>query len=78
MQFYERPRFLLIRRASGLTSERVAQEAGLSLYEEYRAELGNAVEPEVAERLAAAFSRLTGKAWTVQETAIRVRGGDQR
>lgn len=78
MQIHERPRFLLIRRASGLTSEHVAQEAGLSLSEEYRAELGNAVEPEVAERLVAAFSRLTGKDWTVQETAIRVRGGGQR
>lgn len=69
----EHPRFLMVRRESGLTSERVAQEAGLSLADEYGAELGNAMEPAVAEHLLAAFSRLTGRAWTLQETAICVR-----
>lgn len=69
----ERPRFLTLRRESGLTSEQVAKEARLSLSDEYRAEIGCAIEPTVAARILAAFSTLTGKAWTMQETAINVR-----
>jgi hypothetical protein len=69
----ERPRFLTLRRESGLTSEQVAKEARLSLSDEYRAEIGSAIEPEIAARILAAFSMLTGKPWTMQETAINVR-----
>lgn len=69
----ERPRFLTLRRESGLTSEQVAKEARLSLSDEYRAEIGSAVEPEIAARVLAAFSTLTGKVWAMQETAINVR-----
>ena len=69
----ERPRFLTLRRESGLTSEQVAKEARLSLSDEYRAEIGSAIEPEIAARVLAAFSTLTGKVWTMQETAINVR-----
>jgi transcriptional regulator with XRE-family HTH domain len=72
MSIDERPRFLTLRRESGLTSEQVAQKAGLSLSDEYRAEIGSAMEPEVAERILEAFSSLTGKAWTMRETAINV------
>ena len=68
-----RPRFLTLRRESGLTSEEVAREAQLSLSDEYRAEIGSAIEPEIAARVLAAFSTLTGKVWTMQETAINVR-----
>jgi len=68
----ERPRFLTLRRESGLTSEQVAKEARLSLSDEYRAEIGSAIEPEIATRILTAFSTLTGKAWTMQETAINV------
>lgn len=69
----ERPRFLTVRRLWGLTSEQVAQEAGLTLTEEYRAEIGGTVEPEVAERLLTAFARLTGRKWTLEEIAINRR-----
>jgi len=72
----ERPRFLVLRQNSGLTSQQVAQEAGLPLSEEYRAEIGSAVEPDVAERVLAAFSRLTGKTWTLAETAITIHTGE--
>jgi transcriptional regulator with XRE-family HTH domain len=50
-QMTERPRFLTLRREHGLTSEQVAKEAGLTLAEEYRAEIGSAVEPDVAYTL---------------------------
>jgi len=43
------------------------------LSDEYRAEIGSAIEPEIAARVLAAFSTLTGKVWTMQETAINVR-----
>jgi hypothetical protein len=66
----ERPCLLPLRRKAGLTSEQVTKEAGLTLAEEYRAEIGGAVAPDAAERLLAAFSRLTGKAWTLKEAAI--------
>ncbi len=75
-QMTERPRFLALRREHGLTSEQVAKEAGLTLAEEYRAEIGGTVAPDVAERLLAAFCRLTGKAWTIEETAINKRRED--
>lgn len=73
MPIDERPRFLTLRRESGFTSEQVAREAQLSLSDEYRAEIGSAIEPEIAARVLAAFSTLTGKVWTMQETAINVR-----
>ena len=73
MQTTERPRFLVLRQESGLTSQQVAQEAGLPLADEYRAEIGCVVEPEVAERILTAFSRLTGKPWTIAELAINMR-----
>ncbi len=69
----ERPLFLVLRRNSGLTSQQVAQEAGLSLADEYRAEIGSAIEAHLAERIVAAFSRLTGKTWSVAEMAISIR-----
>jgi transcriptional regulator with XRE-family HTH domain len=70
----ERPhRFLALRLQSGLTSEQVAQKAGLTLGDEYRAETGSAIEQDVAERILTAFSQLTGKVWTMQEAAINVR-----
>lgn len=69
----EQPRFLTLRRESGLTSEQVAQAAKLSLSDEYRAEIGCAIEPEMAARILAAFSILTGKGWTMQEIAINIR-----
>lgn len=72
MQINERPRFLMRRRESGLTSEQVAKEAGLSLADEYRAEIGSVVELEVAERILAAFSRLTDKPWTLAEISINI------
>ena len=78
MQTTERPCFLWLRREYGLTSEQVAQEAGLPLADEYQAEIGCGVAPETAERVRAAFSRLTGKAWAMQETAIHIRKGENR
>jgi hypothetical protein len=68
-----RRRFLLVRQESGLTSEHVAQEAGLTLAEEYRAEISCAVEPATAARLLTAFCRLTGASWTLEESAILTR-----
>lgn len=69
----ERPRFLALRLEHGFTSQQVAQEAGVSLSEEYRAEIGCTVEAEVAERVRAAFSRLTGQAWSLADMAITTR-----
>lgn len=73
----ERPRsrFLLLRRCSGLTSEGIAREAGLPLIEKYRAEIGWAVEPDVAARLLAAFSRQTDKCWTLSDMALLMKEG---
>ena len=76
MQTTERPRFLVLRQNSGLTSQQVAQEAGLPLSDEYRAEIGCVVEADVAERVRAAFSRLTGQRWTLTELAIALRQGE--
>jgi hypothetical protein len=73
MRTAEHRRFLMRRRESGLTSEQVAEAAGLALAEEYRAEIGCVVESEVATRLLAAFSRLTGRNWTMEEAAINTR-----
>ena len=70
MSLSERPHFLALRQEHGFTSQQVAQEAGLSLSEEYRAEIGCAVEAEVAERVRAAFSRLTGQTWSLAEMAV--------
>jgi len=71
----ERSRFLLQRRNSGLTSQQVAREAGLSLAEEYRAEIGCEVEADSAQRLLEALGRLTGKPWTLHDAAIVVKQG---
>ena len=73
MPSFELPLFLTVRRDSGLTSQEVVQEAGLSLSDEYRAEIGSAIEAHLAEQIVAAFSRLTGKTWSVDEMAITTR-----
>ncbi len=71
MQTAEQYHFLTRRQESGLTSEQFAEAAELALAEEYRAEIGCIMQPEIASRLLAAFSRLTGRSWTMEEAAIK-------
>ena len=77
--FNERPTLLWVRREynhlnkTHLTSQQVAQEAGLPLSTYYLAEIGGLTDAQDVETILAAFSRLVGQRYTLKEVYIQVR-----
>lgn len=61
-----------LRRKTNLTSRQVADEAGVPLRVEYLMEIGGIVTPEDAKKVLAAFSRLTGKQYSLQNVQVHL------
>jgi hypothetical protein len=55
-----------------LTSEQVAEAAGVPLWREYQVEIGVPVPPEDAQKVVAAFSKLTKQVCTVEDVSVRM------
>lgn len=66
------PTLMQVRREHDLTSQQLAQAAGVPLFVEYRAEIGAAVTGEEAEKLLRALSRLTGQHYTQEQVHLLV------
>lgn len=62
-----------IRQSHNLTSQQVADQAGLLLRVEYVAEIGGLVEQEEAEAIARALSEITGKYYTVAMLGLTIK-----
>jgi hypothetical protein len=64
---------MFIRRKHNLTSQQLANEAGLPLRTEYQAEIGVAISEQEANWLISALSRLTGQAHTIFSLGLLIK-----
>ena len=62
--------FQQLRREKHLTSQQVAEAAGVSLREEYLFEIGGIVSKETEQRIMQAFSKLTEQSTEEQPTVV--------
>ena len=60
--------FQRLRREKGLTSQAVADAAGVPLREEYLFEIGGVVSDEIKQKVLTAFHKLTGQSVEEQPT----------
>src|SRR5450755_541899 len=65
-----RPTLQTARREAHLTSREVAEAAGVPLEIEYQMEIGGIVSQEDAEKILAAFSRLSGEACSLDTVQV--------
>ncbi|MBA2677054.1 MAG: hypothetical protein H0U76_01435 [Ktedonobacteraceae bacterium] len=66
----KKPTLLSIRQRTRISTEQVAKEAGVSLTEVYVVEIGGFVKKEVATRVLAAFVRLSGMYYTLDDIRL--------
>jgi hypothetical protein len=66
----DRPTLQAARREAHLTSREVAEAAGVPLKIEYQMEIGGIVSQEDAEKILAAFSRLSGEACSLDTVQV--------
>jgi hypothetical protein len=67
----KKPTLLSLRQQTKITTQELAQQARVSLTEAYVVEIGGFAEREVAERVLAAFSRLSGTAYTLDDVRLQ-------
>ena len=65
-----KPTLLSLRRGTGLTTEQLAQLAGVTLGKTYTVEIGGFVDPAIAKRVVAAFATLSGTPCTLNDICI--------
>lgn len=63
----DRKRLLELRREANLTSQQLADAAGVSLSQSYTVEIGGFVDQTTAEKVIRAFSLLTNSSHTLDE-----------
>ena len=66
------PTLQTLRRKTPLTSREVAEAAGVPLRIEYVMEIGGVVTKEDAENVLAAFSRLTGRPYSLENVQVNL------
>lgn len=66
------PTMQALRRKTPLTSRQVAEAAGVPLRVEYVLEIGGMVTQEDAEKVLAAFSRLTGEPYSLHNVQVQL------
>ena len=69
--YYSCPSLLSLRQQTKITTEELAQQAGVSLRDAYIVEIGGFADREIAEKVLNAFLRLSGTSYTLD--AIRLR-----
>ncbi len=67
------PRLMQLRHDHGLTSQELAQAAGVSLREEYLMEIGAVVNREDALKILQALSTLCGQPYTLNDVDVTLR-----
>jgi predicted transcriptional regulator len=72
MQMNEKkPTLLSIKQRTGITTEQLASEAGVTLGQAYTVEIGGFVDREIAERVIKAFTKLTGLQYTLDDIQLQ-------
>lgn len=67
----KKPTLLSIKHRTGITTEQLAAEAGVTLGQAYTVEIGGFVDKELAERVMAAFTKLTGLHYTLDDIQLQ-------
>lgn len=67
----KKPTLLSIKHRTGITTEQLATEAGVTLGQAYTVEIGGFVDREVAERVLNAFTKLTGLHYTLDDIQLQ-------
>ena len=66
-----KPTLLSLRHQTKITTQDIAQEAGVSISEAYVVEIGGFADREVAEKVIRAFSRLSGTEYTLDDIRLQ-------
>lgn len=67
----KKPTLLSLRQKTDMTTQQLAQYAGVSLTEAYVVEIGGFVDRETARRVVIAFSRLSGTRYTIDDIRLQ-------
>ena len=67
----KKPTLLRLRQQTGISTQELAQQAGVSLTEAYVVEIGGFANSEVAEKVIRAFSLLSGTAYTLDDIRLQ-------
>ena len=67
----KKPTLLSLRQHTKITTQEVAQQAGVSLTEAYVVEIGGFADGEIAERVVRAFSQLSGTPYTLDDIRLQ-------
>ena len=71
MDTTKKPTLLNLRQKTVITTQELAQKAGVSLTEAYVVEIGGFVNKETATRVLAAFTQLTGTHYTLNDIRLQ-------
>ncbi len=71
MQKTNKPTLLSLRQRTTITTQDLAQKAGVSLTQAYIVEIGGFAEKAVAEKVIAAFSLLSGMRYTLNDIRLQ-------
>lgn len=67
----KKPTLLSIKQRTGITTEQLAIEAGVTLGQAYTVEIGGFVDREIAERVLKAFTKLTGLQYNLDDIQLQ-------
>ncbi len=67
----KKPTLLSIRQQTKITTQEIAQQAGVSLTETYVVEIGGFADRAIAEKVLRAFSQLSGTAYTLDDIRLQ-------
>ncbi|MBA2680051.1 MAG: hypothetical protein H0U76_16845 [Ktedonobacteraceae bacterium] len=67
----KKPTLLSIKQRTGITTEQLAAEAGVTLGQAYTVEIGGFVDREIAESVVKAFTKLTGLQYTSDDIQLQ-------
>ncbi len=71
MDTAKKPTLLRLRQQAGISTQELAQQAGVSLTQAYVVEIGGFADRAIAERVIRAFSQLSGTAYTLDDIRLQ-------
>ncbi len=71
MNTTKKPTLLSLRQQTTITTQQLAQKAGISLTQAYIVEIGGFADRTIAEKVIAAFSLLSGKQYTLDDIRLQ-------
>ena len=71
MKTTKKPTLLSLRQKTKITTQEVAEKAGVTLTQAYVVEIGGFADRAIAEKVIAAFSQLSGTRYTVDDIRLQ-------